>query len=232
MSHTISNNKKLLFFIGSLTLFALLVSGCNLLPPTSTNTANENEKEGEAMMEEGDHMMDDDPSASSGQDGAMMDDDPSASSGQDGAMMEEGEKMMEGEDKITDSESKQLSFTGTVLAGSKAKLIDFNKADYEKALASDKLVVLYFYANWCPICKQEVANGLYPAFNEVMTDEVVGFRVNYNDNETDDNEKNLAKQFGVAYQHTKVFLKNGQRIKKAPDSWNKARYLSEINNAI
>ena len=70
------------------------------------------------------------------------------------------------------------------------------------------------------------------AFNELSSDKVVGFLVNYNDDQTDDDERNLAREFGVAYQHTKVFLKDGQRILKSPESWNKDRYLNELNNVL
>ena len=119
-------------------------------------------------------------------------------------------------------------FSGTLLAGNSAPLLDFNKADYDKALASGKIVFIYFYANWCPICRAEVPS-LEAAFNELTTNKVIGFRVNYNDDETDDDEKNLARQFGVAYQHTKVILKNGERVLKSPESWDKQKYLSEIN---
>jgi len=125
-----------------------------------------------------------------------------------------------------------VSYSGEVLAGNVAPLLDFNQADYDKALASDNLVVLYFYANWCPICRVEVASALYPAFNDLETDQVVGLRVNYNDSDTDDSERQLAREFGVAYQHTKVFLKDGERILKSPESWSKGRYLNEINQAL
>ena len=118
-----------------------------------------------------------------------------------------------------------------VLAGYVSKLYDFNKAKYDEALKSEKLVVLYFYADWCPICKAEVPK-LYEAFNELTTDKVIGFRVNYNDTETDEDEKALAREFGVAYQHTKVFLKNGERVLKSPESWEKQRYLEEINKVL
>ncbi len=122
-------------------------------------------------------------------------------------------------------------FSGTVLAGNSAKLLDFVKADYDKALDSDKLIVLYFYANWCPICKEEVPH-LEGAFNELSTENTIGFRVNYNDSETDESERELAREFGVAYQHTKVFVKNGQRVLKSPEGWDKQRYLKEINSNI
>lgn len=130
----------------------------------------------------------------------------------------------------TDS-SPSAQETSGVLAGKSSPLYDFSKAKYDEAIASDKLVVLYFYADWCPICREEVPK-MYEAFNELTSDKVIGFRVNYNDNETDDNEVSLAKEFGVAYQHTKVFVQNGQRILKSPESWEKQRYLDEIQKAI
>ena len=125
-----------------------------------------------------------------------------------------------------------MKYSGAVLAGKSAPLLDFMKTDYDAALKSDKLIVLYFYANWCPICKNETTNALYPAFNELSSDKVIGFRVNYKDDQTDNDETNLAKEFGVAYQHTKVFVKNGARILKSPEGWDKNRYQSEINKAL
>ena len=123
-------------------------------------------------------------------------------------------------------------YSGRVLAGKSSPLLDFNKSDYDTALKSGKPILLYFYANWCPLCVAETKDALYPAFNEISHDKIIGFRVNYKDNQTDDDEKNLAREFGVAYQHTKVILKNGQRGLKAPDSWDKNRYLNEINKAL
>ncbi len=124
-----------------------------------------------------------------------------------------------------------IKYSGTILAGKSAPLLDFNKTDYDAAAKSDKLVVLYFYANWCPICRAEFPQ-MQAAFNELTSDKILGFRVNYNDSDTDSNEKALASQFGVAYQHTKIFVKNGARILKAPDGWDKTRYLTEINKAL
>ncbi len=139
-------------------------------------------------------------------------------------MMEEGSGMME-KNEIT-------AYAGEVLAGNSATpLLDFVKSDYDAALGTEKLIVLYFYANWCPICKREVRDALYPAFQELAQPNVIGFRVNFNDDETDADEKALAREFGVAYQHTKVFVKNDRRILKSPEGWEKNRYLTEISNA-
>jgi len=152
-------------------------------------------------------------------------------------VMEGDEKMMgevvvkEDGEMMENVGMDKLVFSGEVLAGNLSLLLDFNQADYQKALQSKKLVVLYFYANWCPICKLEFPK-MQSAFNKINNDGVVGFRVNYNDNETDSFEKSLAREFGVAYQHTKVFVKNEERVLKSPESWNESKYTSEINNFL
>lgn len=148
---------------------------------------------------------------------------------EDGTMMKKD--AME-KDTVMQKDAMMTKYVGTSLAGESAPLLDYIKADYDAAIASDKLVVLYFYANWCPICKAELANATYPAFNELTTDQVVGIRINYNDNDTTKDEEDLARKYGVAYQHTKVFVRRGQQLLKAPDGWDKARYFTEINKVL
>lgn len=149
--------------------------------------------------------------------------------------MEQKEKdaMMEKKDEeaMMDKGETMMKYSGAMLAGKSAPLLDFTKADYDAAVKTDKLFVLYFYANWCPICKAEFPI-MQKVFNELTTDKVIGFRVNYNDDQTDSDEKNLAREFGVAYQHTKVFVKGGQRTLKSPEGWDENRYDTEINKAL
>ena len=149
---------------------------------------------------------------------------------EDGTMMKD-EKMREDDAMMKKDGETMMKYSGAVLAGKSALLLDFKKADYDAAVKSDKLVVLYFYANWCPICKREFP-VMQEVFNGLITEAVVGFRVNYNDNETDADEKALARQFGVAYQHTKVFVKNGQRILKSPEGWDNKRYGIELSKSL
>src|SRR3989344_448165 len=158
------------------------------------------------------------------QEKAMMEKEVMEQKEKDAMTQKDGETMM-------DKGETMMKYSGAVLAGKSAPLLDFTKADYDAAVKSDKLVVLYFYANWCPICKAEFP-VMQKTFNELGTDKVIGFRVNYNDDQTDADEKALAKQFGVAYQHTKVFVKNGQRILKSPEGWDEQRYDTEINKAL
>lgn len=156
---------------------------------------------------------------------------------EDGAMMKD-EKMMEGmteNDKMMD-ESGIMKTTkgwqGKILAGTSAPLIEFNKTDYDRARQSDKLIFLYFYATWCPICRVEVPR-MHEAFNELSTDKVIGFQVNYKDTDTDRDEQTLAREQNVTYQHTKIFLKpSSAKPERFLDSWDKARYLREITSRI
>ena len=151
---------------------------------------------------------------------AMMED---KSMAKESDAMEKSEEVMEKEEMM----EKSL-YTGKVLAGTEStKYLDFSKSDYDKALQEKKKILLYFYANWCPICKKEQADT-FAAFNEINNPDLIGFRVNYRDGDDDESEKALAKEFGVGYQHTKVILKDGERILKAPDSWDKQRYLEEL----
>src|SRR3990167_497547 len=129
---------------------------------------------------------------------------------QEKAIMEKEAMEQKDDETMMDKGETMMKYSGAALAGKSAPLLDFTKADYDVAVKSDKLVVLYFYANWCPTCKAEFPI-MQEAFNELNTDKAIGFRVNYNDDQTDSDEKNLARQFGIAYQHTKVFVQNGQR---------------------
>lgn len=127
------------------------------------------------------------------------------------------------------AEAPPVAYQGTRLAGSATTpLIDFNAADYQAAKNSGSVVVLYFYADWCPICRAEFPK-MQAAFDQLDGKAVVGFRVNYKDNATDDVEEDLAREFGVSSQHTKIFLKDGQRVLKSPETWSTDRYLQEIN---
>ena len=62
--------------------------------------------------------------------------------------------------------------------------------------------VLFFYANWCPTCQP--ADRAFSQKSAAIPEDVTVIRVNYNDTETDQAEKDLAKQYGITYQHTFV----------------------------
>lgn len=123
------------------------------------------------------------------------------------------------------------SYTGKVLAGVSSPYLEFNQKDYEKAQKSGKIIFLDFYANWCPICRAE-APDLKAGFNSLKSDQVVGFRVNWQDDQTDDNEKKLSAQFKIPSQHTKIILKNAKEVLRSTESWDKDMFAQEINKVL
>lgn len=209
-------------------ILALLVLGGGFYVVSETKNDDEDiEMHGDAIMDEERDSFSDDAMMEKGDAVGAME--------QNDAIMDDGDTSVEEKTEdsmmMDDQSMHSDEFTGNVLAGKSAPLLDFNKKDYEKALASKKVVVLYFYANWCPDCKKEFPL-MEEAFNMLDTSNVIGFRVNYKDSETDHDEEALASEYGIAYQHTKVLLKDGKRIQKSAESWNRDRYLSEINTAL
>lgn len=122
-------------------------------------------------------------------------------------------------------------YQGKVLAGNLSPFLEFKKGDYDKALAEDKIILLDFYAIWCPICRAE-APAIHEGFNSLTSEKIIGFRVNYKDSDTDKDEEALAKDFKIPYQHTKVILKNGKETSRSLDSWDKTAFDEAITKAL
>src|SRR3990167_9178478 len=65
------------------------------------------------------------------------------------------QEMMQKSDSGTESEKmegkKVEGYQAKVLAGNSSPFLEFNKADYEKAKSEGKIILLDFYATWCPI---------------------------------------------------------------------------------
>src|SRR3989344_110940 len=149
--------------------------------------------------------------------------------GMDRAGIEE-KKMVEADniiENVQNSNDTGSTSYGALLAGANSSYYIFTQSAYEEALASDKIVFLEFYADWCPICRAEqpeIING----FNQLTQDNIIGFRANYKDDETDDSEEALAKQLEVTYQHTKFIFKNGQQVLRDGNPWQTDDFLEAI----
>lgn len=118
---------------------------------------------------------------------------PSTGSGQDVTgeqeSMEKGDAMTEG---------KYISYKSGVLDET-----------------TEKKRVLFFFANWCPTCIP--ADADFTKNVNKLSEDVVVIRVNYNDTETDQEEKDLARKYGITYQHTYVQIdSDGNEVTK----WN------------
>ena len=118
-------------------------------------------------------------------------------------------------------------YQGQVLAGTSVPYIDFNEADFLKAQAEGNTVLLNFYATWCPSCKKELGNA-YEYYNNVEGENLVAFRVNYRDSDTDSVETALAREHGVATQGTKVIIQDGERVFKTPTHWSTSEYEEHL----
>jgi Thioredoxin. len=62
--------------------------------------------------------------------------------------------------------------------------------------------ILFFYAAWCPTCIP--TNQDFNDNTSIIPEDVSVIRVNYNDDDTDEAERDLARRYGVTYQHTFV----------------------------
>ena len=115
-------------------------------------------------------------------------------SSNESAMVEEGALMKKDNAMIEKEEGAMMQ------ESSDSRYVEYTKAALEKA--ADKRRVLYFYASWCPTCRP--ADSDFRANVGKLPEDLVLIRVNYNDPETDSQEKDLAKKYNVTYQHTFV----------------------------
>lgn len=131
--------------------------------------------------------------------------DSSMMQGKDDAMMKKDETVMEPTGTTGSSEQDMMMKKGAYIPFRETVLAD----------TKDTKRVLFFYANWCPTCRPV---NIELEENEAKIPEGVSvIRVNYNDTDTDQVEKDLAKQYGVTYQHTFVLIdENDHELKQ----WN------------
>ena len=99
-------------------------------------------------------------------------------------------------------------------------LIKVTKENFEEIKASEKPVLIDFYADWCGPCRM-----VAPIVNKIADEhpEYVIGKVNV------DEEGELAKAFGVMSIPTLVVLKGGQLVNKAIGSKNEAQILQLLN---
>ncbi len=108
-------------------------------------------------------------------------------------MVKTDDAMVKEDDKMMKESSRYLPFTPAVLAQ-----------------ASSTRRVLYFYASWCSTCIP--ANADFEKNVSQIPSDVTVIRVNYNDPETDAQEKALAIKYAVTYQHTFVQIDSEGKV--------------------
>ncbi|MFW5703962.1 MAG: thioredoxin family protein [Patescibacteria group bacterium] len=131
--------------------------------------------------------------------------------------------------------SASTKYNGRLLAGSTehAPYLEFDKEDYEAALKSNKTILLVFYSSWCTLCRQEepILFRRFQALTEqnLNPDRLIAFRVNYEDEETDEYEKDLAAKHYVLVQPAKVILKPGRTPERVYGMWGENQSQDEFS---
>lgn len=133
--------------------------------------------------------------------------------GAGGFLVLRGNSNQSGPSVTSTNNSKTEDSAPNSQATGSTKYLSYSKKVLEESASKKR--VLYFYANWCPICRP--ADADFKANESKIPDDVVVIRVNYNDSDTDDEEKALAQKYGITYQHTFVQIdENGEEVAK----WN------------
>lgn len=131
------------------------------------------------------------------------------------AMMKKDESVMQKEEAMMEkSDDKMMA---------ESAYVTYSKTAFDTA--ATKRRVLFFYASWCPTCRPADEN-LKTNVSQIPSDVTV-IRVNYNDPETDQEERDLAKKYGVTYQHTYVQIdETGKEVTK----WNGGQITELLAN--
>ncbi|MFA6004966.1 MAG: thioredoxin family protein [Patescibacteria group bacterium] len=126
----------------------------------------------------------------------------------DSMMKKEGEVMM----KKTEDNMMATS-----------RYVEYSAAALEKAVTGRR--VLFFYASWCPTCRP--ADESFTQNSAKIPEDVTLLRVNYNDPDTDQEEKDLAQKYGITYQHTFIQIDStGNEVTK----WNGGQINELLSN--
>ncbi len=127
----------------------------------------------------------------------------------------QSDTMMKKEEAMKPQEQTVLESANKMMKKGESAMEEENKMDYKMARSryieyTDSVLestsgnrdVLFFYASWCPTCKSADEN--FRQNEDKIPADVRLIRVNYNDPDTDQEEKDLAKKYGITYQHTFV----------------------------
>lgn len=107
--------------------------------------------------------------------------------------------------------------------------VDYTKATYDAARAAGKKILLYFEANWCPTCRAQ------KPVNEKVFSEYAGrgdvaiFVANFNDSDESNEDKVLAREFNVGYQHTFIFINSdGSEAQRSTGAMTEEEIVSKL----
>lgn len=151
--------------------------------------------------------------------------------GTSGSTGTSGEDIASTSSGASDDTSVYSNFTGVKLVKGDSPYFEYSKDDFEKALSMGKVVFLDFYADWDPSSRKE-NRELASGFTELANDNFVGFRINYEDSYTDQDERNMTNAYNINHQNVKIILKNGKEVIRDQVMWSKAKFTKEMFLAL
>jgi thiol-disulfide isomerase/thioredoxin len=119
---------------------------------------------------------------------------------------------------------------GQILGGNSPYYIEFNEVDFKAALESQNLVILNYYANWCPSCKAEDREIREAFRSDNLPDTIAVFRTSFRDSDTTEIEALIAEEYGILSQGTKIVFVNGEQVDNIPRYYSKDQYLELFSN--
>jgi hypothetical protein len=115
-----------------------------------------------------------------------------------------------------------------ILAGLYSQYVIFTQEGFENAIADKKIIFLEFYSEWdTDSIKQEPE--IIEAFDALKRTDVVGFRVNYRDTQTDSYEESLAQKYSINNSISKIILKDNKKVSYFPYDWTRYQIINELN---
>lgn len=137
--------------------------------------------------------------------------------------LSEDQMMKKDEDVMENTDSKMTNSESDSMMGNNSYIVYKSGVLNEK---TNKKRVLFFYANWCPICRPADADIKSKVSDIPANLEII--RVNYDDSDTDKEEKSLAKKYGVTYQHTFVQIDGDGNLLQKWSGGNLADILAKV----
>ena len=124
-----------------------------------------------------------------------------------------------------DSQAEEPTNNGTSEQTSSYQAFDEER--FKAALSAGHPVYLYFYASWCPTCREQE-----PRNERVIPNHpggVQGFRIHTLDSETGPLEKRYAEEYNIFTQHTAIYFRDGEEVFRRIGTQSEAQLDADLN---
>lgn len=124
---------------------------------------------------------------------------------------------------IPESSMELIESSSPVAAPSIPRYLPYTSEVMESSSLTRR--VLFFYASWCPTCRP--ADADFSVNQSRIPEDVMLIRVNYSDDNTSDDERELASKYNITYQHTFVQIDSEGNV---VTQWNGGKTVELVKN--